>query len=101
MYILEDLDEPIKVWSSTIKNLENGKEYFHAGVVEIAKQICKIQDVLESLQRKISGKEKDLEELTRRINIIEGLSLKFNQLLDDREIDFMSMIYQRTPILPS
>lgn len=102
MYKIDDLDEPIKIMASNLENLENGKECFHVAVRETIKQINKIQDILRSLQKSLTGEAIEFSQLVRRTRIIDTLSIKFDHLLNAREAELMNFTFQKpTAILPS
>jgi len=102
MYKLEDLDEPTKLLATTIEKLENRKEYFPLTVMEVLEQVTKIQEILMSLQKNLTGETTELIELLTRIGNIDKLSVKFNKLLDIREAELMRILPKElSPILPS
>jgi hypothetical protein len=102
MYKLKDLDEPTKLLAVTIENLQNGKEYFPLVVMEVLKQVIKIQEILMSIQKNLTGESTELIELLKRISDIDALSVKFNRLLDIREAELMRILPKDlSPILPS
>lgn len=91
MYRLEDLDEPIKIMAATIENLQNRKEYFSAGLIEITKQVSKIQEVMAYLQKNFSGEVEELVKIINRSKLIDKLSLELNEFLDAKETEFMNI----------
>jgi len=94
MYRLEDLDEPIRSMATNLESLENGKECFHLAVTKVVEQLDKIGEILRDLEKNLTGKTIEFNKLVRRTDIINELSIKFNDLLDVQESQLMNVITQ-------